>query len=722
MAEELRSTVPAVETATRLWQQWVWVRHEDRGFFRVIGVVDPAFFDIFTVPILEGDLSSLQTPHTALISTRTAELLFPEADPIGQTITVDHRYFKGDYLVTGVYEHPPETSSVDFDFLTSTRPVAQLGWWAEWRNFTADHVQTWMKLRLDQDPGHVEEALTSIVQSRHSPDYAKVVSYVLQPLDEIRLYGNREFGLGGGGDIRHIHTLGAIGLFIVVIACINFTNLATALATGRALEIGMRKTAGAHRGQLFGQFIVESLCLAFVGMLLTFLFATLAMPTFNELIERDLSLDLLSPTQLSATILVFIVVGLAAGWYPALHLSGFKPTEVLKGGQKQSGGWIRKSLVVGQFAISIGLVASTLVVYDQQTYTRDKHLGYSSEAVVVLPIFAADRSLNKQYESVKEAFLRHPSVLKATASQALMGRTAFSNQQQVEPEGKHGEDWKMYHVAVDEDFLDTYDMDIVAGRFISRDYPSDATNAWVLNETAVRRLGWTDPKTGSMNGALGRQMRWPLNGREGTVVGVVKDFHYRSLHEEIAPTFLFKWWPKWDRLSLKISMQNFEETKAHLERTWDRYIDGQPFRFYFLDESLRSQYADEKRIAETFGLVATLAIFVACLGLLGLASFAARRRTKEIGVRKVLGASVGSIILLIAREFVLLIVIASAIAAPIAYSTMDSWLERFHYRIDVGFDTLALAAISALVVALITVSYHAVRASSTDPVHALRYE
>ena len=356
----------------------------------------------------------------------------------------------------------------------------------------------------------------------------------------------------------------------------------------------------------------------------------------------------------------------------------------------------------------------------QQTFVGEKDLGFRRDQIVVVPIFAADRTLNRQFESVKEAFLRHPSVLQASASQLLMGGMSAGTRMTVEPEGKQGEEWKMYHLAVDEDFADTYDLRVVAGRFLSRDFPSDARNAWVLNETAVRDLDWMDPVTGSVDGALGRRMGW--FGRDGVVVGVVKDFHYKSLHEPITPLFLAKWQPKQDLLSLRVSMTDFDQTRAHLENTWDTYISGRPFEFYFLDDDLNRLYLDEQRVGETFGVVAVLAVFVACLGLLGLASFAAQQRTKEIGVRKVMGASVAQVVLLVSKEFVILVAIANAVAAPVAYFIMDRWLERFHYRIDVGVDVLALSGLLALIVAFVTVSYHALRASTADPVEALRYE
>ena len=733
MVSEIVASFPGVEAATRLFGRGTWVRHENRAFDRQIGVIDPAFFDVFTVPLVEGDPASLETPNTVFLSTETADLLFGNTDPMGKIIEVDHRYFRGDYLVTGLYVAPPATSTVRFDLLTTTTPVIHFGWWDRWRNYEG-HVEAWVLLKPGQDAATVEAGFPDVVRKNHAPTYAGTVSYSLQPLRETHLYARRDYGAiseaasttatthgTGRGDIRHIYTLGAIGLFVVVIACVNFTNLSTALASGRAREIGMRKTSGARRSQLFGQFIVESLCLAFVALLLTLVLTQLAIPKFNQLIQREISLVLVSPEQIAVLIAIFAAVGLAAGWYPALHLSSFRPTEVLKGGTVHGGGrWIRETLVVVQFTLSIGLVAATLTVHRQQAFAGAKDLGFKRDEIVVIPIFSADRMLNRDYESVKSAFLRHPTVQKATASQVLMGGMSGDIRVVVEPEGKHGEEWKMFHLAVDEDFADTYDLEIVAGRFLSRDFPSDATSAWVLNETAVLELGWADPQTGSMTGALGRQMKW--FGREGTVVGVVKDFHYKSLHEPITPLFLLKWWPKQDLLSLRISMTDFETTRAHLQKTWDVYIPGQPFQFYFLDEDIDQLYADEQRVGQTFGVVAALAIFVACLGLLGLTSYTVRQRTKEIGVRKVMGASVVNVVFLISKEFVVLVAVASTIAAPIAYFTMERWLDRFHYRIDVGIDLLALSGTLALVVALVTVSYHAFRASSTDPVEALRHE
>ena len=726
LAAALKNDFPEVRQVVRISNLGGWVRYKDRAFNHGFTLADESIFDAFTFPLVKGDAETvLQEPFSVVISEEMARKFFGDEDPMGKVVTAEGRYMGGDYKVTGIMADSPRHSTIRLNFVTATahRRLVRRVWdrWLpedSWRP-----LQTYVVLPEGYDRRELERKLPDLMEQYMGAEVRKHNTYHLQPFTRIYLYSNVDYGIGWYGDIAYVYLLSAIAFFILLIACINFMNLATARSANRAREVGMRKVVGAIRGQLIRQFLSESMLMAFLGMAVAVALARLALPSFNAFAGKELSLDALaSGTVLLGLLGVVVFVGLLAGSYPAFFLSAFRPVEVLKGRSKggSRGAWVRKGLVVFQFSASILFAIGTIVAYQQLGYMRNKKLGFNREQVVVLPIFSRDRAaqteyegpLSREYNRVKEAFLQHPNVLKASASHSLPGRVGKLDV--VRPEGIEGDAWRMHIMAVDEDFLDLYGIEVLQGRNFSGEIQSDLTEAFLLNETAVKRLGWTEP--------VGKTFEWPASYRKGRVIGVVRDFHTRSLKEKIGPMAMCMWRPKFNSLSLMVRGEDIPETMAFLEGKWKELLPVRPFRFWFLDEMLDWMYRGEMKFGQIFGLFALLAIIVACLGLFGLAAFVAEQRTKEIGIRKVMGASVWNLVRLLSIDFVVLVALANLIAWPVAYYGMDRWLRDYAYRIDLEVWIFALGGMLALGIALATVGTQAFRAARANPVEALRYE
>ncbi len=537
----------------------------------------------------------------------------------------------------------------------------------------------------------------------------------MQPFERIYLYSRVDYGISAYSDITYVYLFAIIGLFILLIACINFMNLATARSARRAREVGLRKVVGAYRAQLIQQFLGETFLTALLAGMLSLVIVKFSLPLLNNFAQKTIALEGQTLWYAIAGLFVLtVLVSVLAGGYPALFLSSFRPVMVLKGTLVSGArsGRLRQILVVFQFAISTFLIAGTYTVYQQLNYVQNKNLGFDKNLMIMTWLFATDRRLTDDYLNIKNEYLKHPNILKASASHSTMG---YGGQlDRVFPEGRGGEDWRMRVMGVDEPFLDTYNLELIAGRNFST--VADTSRAFILNETAVKRLGWTEP--------IGKAFGWSAYNREkGVVIGVVKDFHNRSLHEVIRPVAIAMWQPKFNVLSLKIRGEDIEETLKYIGELWQKYIPEKPFEYRFLDENLaRSYIMAEQRIGTLVTVFAGLAIVIACLGLFGLASFTAEQRTKEIGIRKTLGASVFNIVRLLSREFVILVLLADLIAFPLAYWIMNEWLAGFAYRIDLDAPIFVLSGLLTMAIAIMTVSTQAMRAALTDPATALRYE
>ncbi len=728
VAEAFKQDYPGVESVARLYS-WssVLVQHKDLRFVEEGWYfMDPEFFTLFSFPFLEGDPArALDSPESLVISASMADKYFGDSDPIGQTLRMEGKH---EFQVTGVVADIPVNSHIHFSFAASFNYVTDelVGYsMNEWGAFS--DLCTYVLLPSGMRPADLSRRIEGFMM-RHG-DYPPGLDrrVFLQPLTSIHLKSHLDGELEPNTHISNLIILGTIGLFLLLIACINYVNLATASSARRAREVGLRKVLGAEKARLIRQFLTESILIAMLALLLSLFLVELTLPTFSALVGTPI--DMIYAKDIGFLIgiaLLTLVVGMLSGLYPALFLSGYQPVKVLKGtpyGGRGSvhQGWLRKGLVVAQFALSILLIVGTLLVNQQLRYLRDARMGFDKEHMVMLPIFQAqqffDESVNEDYETVKYAIQTNPAVSTATACfKAPLAQYAINVS--VYPDGAQGENRYVFNLNfVDFDFVDTFGLELIAGRNFSKEFATDYHEAFILNEAAVRRMGYP-----SVEEAIGKKFTIGIGEMEGTVIGVSRDYHIASLRENIEPLILLHWPSLFSQVAVKVNGQNIPAALAHLEDTWNTFRPDSPFRYSFLDENIGLIYAQEAQtsaIVRTFSLIA---VFIACLGLFGLASFTAEKRTKEIGVRKVLGASVSRITYMLSTEFTKWVLLANVVAWPLAYWAMHSWLSGFAFRTRIGILPFLLAAAASLVIALLTVSLQAVRAAAADPIKSLRHE
>ena len=721
----LLNDFPEIKQAVRVWDYiGVRINHDGKRFIQRLCVADKNILDVFTFPLVKGDPKTvLQEPLSIVITETVAKNRFGDEDPIGKVFTIESPNFKGDYRITGILKDI-DNSVIRFDMLTTTitSPISQ-NYWNSWLPYNRIRkLKSYVLLPKGYDPEELESKLPEFMSRYMDKEICESSTYHLQPLTRIYLYSELDYGMKIVGSMAlgsavHVYMLSAIAGFILLVACINFVNLATARSVNRVKEVGLRKVVGAKRMQLIFQFLGESFLHSLLATSMAILLLALVLPEFNTLVGKKLlfQMDSFSSVFMKGLV-ISVVVGLLAGSYPAIFLSNLQPIKMLKGLTKTgvSGILFRKGLIVFQFVISGFMIIGALSVQKQLNYIQKKDLGFDKEHIVVLDVFAKNALLKEKYESVKYEFLKHPNVLKSTATHEFMGWFNPYPPSVVRTEDVSNAEWRMHKVAVDEDFLDMFDIELVAGRNFSGEIASDATHSFILNETAVKLLGWKEP--------IGKQFEWVEGNRKGSVIGVVKDFHVESLHKKIGPLFIYKDSEAFYWLSLKISGHNLSNTLEFLEATWKRFIPNEPFRFQFPDATLARMYRSETRMNNIVNILAGLATFIACLGLFGLSSFSVVHRIKEIGVRKVLGASTINIVSLVSKEFLLLVMIASLIVWPLAYYAVEKWLQNFAYRIYLGLEIFVLAGIFVVVTALATVSYNAIRASTVNPIDVLRHE
>ena len=733
----LEETFPEVETTVRIWQQWgVSAKYGERQGQYISALVDDNFLDVFDFPLIKGDLeTAFRLPYSAVITDDMAQHLFGDTDPMGKTFSIDIRSFPGEYTVTGIVKKSHLSSDLylpsDLYFqilLTTIPPVGETQEaWTMWKPLQLWRpIKTYVLLKAEQNAEILQAKMQSLLRSYMGDEVAAKNTYHLQPLHRVYLYGESDFNPAANSPIQKIYMLTVIGLIVVVIACVNFTNLATARAVTRKREVGVRKVVGAHRLQLMVQFLSESLLLTCATLLIALALVEICLPLFNQFVYSDLHLNAAiviagAPAVLTLT----LIVGLLAGWYPAFFLSSFRPVTALKSSAFSSPGstGLRKGLVVFQFGMSILLVICTLVVYQQLRFIDTKDMGFTRDHIVSLPIFLRDfkkesnpqMRLSARHQMVKQVFLEHPNILSASALRyRIMGYGGLPRL--IWPNGDRTKERTIRINEVDDSFFETFDIPLLRGRTFSADVASDTSQAIILNETAVRLLGWEDDP-------IGKQIKSPeFQNQTLTVIGVVKDYHSLTLREEIAPMGFLARWEVFYSLALRIRPENTAQTLSFLETQWKRFVPDEPFEYYFLDEIIDWIYFNEQLTGKMLGVFSLLAIFVACLGLFGLAAFMVQARTKEIGVRKILGASTPHLMMLLSREFMLLILLANGIAWPIAYYLMHDWLSGFAYQTDLNVLPFVASAIMALIIAFGTVSMQAIRAARSNPIDALRYE
>ena len=707
---------PEVVDAVRFFPlyQKTLVRHGDKRFYeeRLI-VADASLLDLFTFPLVLGDArTAFDDPNAILITERTAEKYFGQDNPLGKTLTFREQT---DYRVTGVLKNIPANSHFVFDMVLPLSQVTIARY--QYENFLHEwwdaSAYTYLLLQADASPAALAEKLPAVIE-KHVGDQFRTAGIetdlFLQPLTDIYLHSHLGRELGVNSHVAYIYIFTAIALLIVLISLINFVNLSTARSLVRAKEVGVRKAVGAHKRQLFYQFIAESTLLAFLALGGAVVLIALVLAPFNALTHKALTLhDHLA--YLAGIPLLAVGLSLLAGGYPALVLVSFDPLTALKGTlmTRSKRGFLRQALVVFQFVISIMLIVAVLVVNNQKDYLRNKALGFNKEEIIVIKL--NDLRLRWESEPLKSALLDLPNVSQVTFSQLIPG--VASLEQGYGAEGTQ-DMILMNTLLIDDDFLRTYDVAVRAGRDFSAERPTDRTAAFVINEAAAGHLGWADP--------LGKQLKWGVTQKWGTVIGVVQDFHFQSLHHQIDPLVLHIE-PNWYRyISVKTTTEELAQTMAQLEAVWRRFSPDFPFDYFFLDERIGQLYGKEAQLNTITASFSGLAILITCLGLFGLAAFTAERRTKEIGVRKVLGASTAHILVLLCGNFAKLVMLAVVVATPMAYLAMNRWLEDFAYRIEIPWWTALVAGAAALVIALLTVSYQSMKAALTDPVETLRYE
>ncbi len=681
------------------------LKYQDKRFEQRGKRVDPDFFKIFSFPFIIGDPNTaLIDPTAIVVSENLAKKLFDDKDPIGEIIYVDNHL---DCKVTGVIENVPHNSHLQFDFL---RPFEEGEWTHNWNDWS---YYTYVLLQKNSSIHEVNQKINDCFKKYKSPT-KNIAKYTLQPLNQIHLYSNFKFDIEGNGDIQYVYIFTLIAIFILLIACINFMNLSTARSANRAKEIGIRKVVGSIRIQLVKQFFSESILMAFIAYIIAMFLVELILPMFNSFSGKHLSFNSLEYPLILSSLAIIIITGIVAGSYPAILLSSLRPIKVLRNTTKLDtrGANFRKVLVVTQFALSIGLIISTMVVANQFNFMRNAKLGFNKENLLYLPLRGIS---GERIESLKTEILRHPNIVNVSASSSLLTEM-LDGTTGAEWEGKE-EDQKiqMQYMAVDYDYMDTFKMQMAQGRFFSKEFATDANEGVILNEAAIKAMELKSP--------IGKRFScfWKPDAR---IIGVISDFNYRPLREELEPLIMGVISDRVNYLTIRTKpiQSGISDLIHFLESKWKEYNYDYPFEFHFLDDTIDRLYAAEQQMSIIYKYFAFLAIFIACLGLFGLASYSAERRTKEIGIRKVLGASEIKIVGMLTMDFTKWILFANLIAWPIACYAMNKWLQNFAYHIDIQWWVFVLAGGIALVIAFFTVSWQAIRAATANPVEALRYE
>ena len=714
---------PEVEVSTRLRRYGdPVVRYKDKAFSEERWYwADGTFFDVFTVPFLQGDpKTALIKPNSVVISESMAHKYFGTQDPLGKSLNTDNRR---DYQITGVIEDVPHNSHVHYDFLASFITIED----GSDQNWISNNFPTYFVLKEGISHRDFETKLQLIVGKYVSPQLETVfgatldemeasggsIKYFITPLTDIHLHSHLRFEHEPNSDIAYVYIFTVVAFAILLIACVNFINLATARSASRAKEVAVRKTVGSKRGQLIRQFLAETVVLGFLATLVALPIIQFLLPFFNNLTGKDLAVAYLQNMYTIPVLIgVALFVGLLAGIYPALFLASFDPVAVLKGevvGRSQRA-WMRNVLVVFQFTVSVVLIIGTLVVYRQLNYIQNKNLGFNKDQVVVIK--KAD-DIGQKIRAYKQELLRLSGVLSASNSSNLIGDFFGDNlyRQIDQPKEKNQLIWRMW---ADQDYSKTFGLEFIQGRYFTEE-AQEGRREVVLNESGAKILGYEE--------AVGQRII-DIEGRDFTIIGVVKDFHFESLHKELNPLIIHPYSPRGSGryLSIRVRAENIKETLAAMKKTWEKYALNQAFEYEFFDDHFAQLYRSEEKTGTIFFSFSLLAILIASLGLSGLTAFITQQRTKEIGIRKVLGASVSGILFLYTKQFTRWVIVANIIAWPLAYFAMNKWLENFAYRASIGVGTFVLSALLALLIALLTVSFQSIRAAIANPADCLRYE
>lgn len=708
----LKSEFPEVEAVTQFVSGGYTIKQGEEYVREPEGVfVDPAFFDVFSVETVAGEPEQgLQRPNTIVLTETMAGRYFGNANPIGKSIERND----GQLLeVVGVVKKYPAQSHLQFDFMVSSDVLSYLKDRREqWGSAT---VLTYFTLHPGSDAGQLQQKLQTYVDEKIADeDYRQgnnFTSFPFQALTGIHLGERLESDISQGGSMTSVWLFGIIAVFILLLACINFTNLTTARSVVRAQEVAVRKVLGSQRRQLIAQFFTEAVLYIAIGLVLALAVTSLALPAFNAFSEKQLAVHtLFSPGFLLAIAGFGVLTTFLTGIIPATILSSFTPAKILKEkiATLKGGGWLREGLVVLQFAISAGLIIGTLVVQDQLQFLQEKQLGFDQEQVLVI-----DRatSLRNNYEPFLEQLKKLPYVESATVAQGVPG-DEFDSSVFVPEKPSNYDATSLTYSFVNTDFVETMKIKVVAGRDFSADMLTDSS-ACLINQSAAEKLGWDDP--------LGKTLSYG-GYDERRIIGVVEDYSFRSLHHEVEPIVLMTTNWRLSKIAIRLQAGNAATHIAGIQAAWKDFAPQAPMEYSFLDQDFQALYQSETRMGQVFGMFSILAIFIACLGLFGLAAFLTQQRTKEIGIRKILGATTANLVSLLSRDFLKLVIIALIIASPLAWYLMNAWLEDFAYRINIQWWVFVLAGLLAVGIAFLTVSFQSIKAALTDPVDSLRSE
>lgn len=722
LSSALREEFPEVVHAARLVKEPRDVRvKEDNTVEKRFFYADPSLFDVFTIPLLQGDpRNALNQPNSVVITESTARKYFKNENPLGKILRIDG---EKSYQITGVAEDVPSSSHFHFDFLASISSLQRVQ--RNRDNWDESFLYTYFVLDDNASPEQLEAKFPQMVEKYIGPGIEAAFGmslkewseksgnsfrYYMQRLKDIHLRSNLMSEIEVNGDIRYVYIFLIVGFMTLLIACINFVNLATARSMSRAKDVGIRKVLGADKPRLISQFLTNSVVMSVMALILAMILVGVFLPFLNELSGKDLTLNILeNPGLIGAIAGVIVMVGILAGSYPAFYLASFQPAGVLRGkvrqGAKSSDA--RKGLVIFQFSITITLLICSVMIHKQLFFMENKKLGFREDQILVI---SHAHALGSQIESFKGEIGRNPLILNASASSSIPGEEFGSHS--ISHEGASLEKRNVVnYLMIDDDFLGTYGLELKEGRGFSRDFLTDQ-RAVLVNESAVKSLGLEDP--------IGKKMGTRTLNR--TIIGVVKDFHFSSVREKIEPLALYRTDQGWNYISVRIQPENLSKSIPFLKRQWETFVRTEPFEFYFLDEKMNQLYSFEHKIGRLSSVFSFLAVAIACLGLFGLASFTAERCTKEIGIRKVFGASVLNIVVMQSKEFTKWVLAANAVAWPAAFFLMKNWLRNYAYRVDLGVWVFLVSAAGTYLLALLTVSYQSVKSATANPIHSIRNE
>lgn len=723
LAPALLENYPQAEAAVRVfgWGDARLVQEGERRFFESsVFFAEASLFDVLSFRFLQGRPDkALERPNTLVITRRMAEKYFGVEDPIGRTLTMNNY----EYEITGVIENAPYNTHLKADFLASMKTIEDEGWMSNWHG---TECYTYIKLQPGVDPAAFEEQIMRIGFEYVGDLWkarGKECFFHLQPISDIHLHSHLRNEIEPPGNLSTVLLMGGIGVLMLLVACINFVNLATARSIDRAREVGLRKVIGGLRRDLMLQFWGESFILVLMATLVSLLFIILALPFFNDLAGTSFGMkDLLrSSTGLLLTGII-LFCGIGAGLYPSFQLSSFQPAALMRGFSQRGkrGSRLREIMVVFQFVISILLTIGTLTVFQQILFMKNQHPGFDRVQKLVIPV-RGGVSIRENFTSVKNTLIQHPSISGASASSHVPGMQMNNfTISLVDEEDRKNQG--MYHMYIDADFIPLYGIGMVAGRAFQSDRTTDFSDwervgGFILNEAAVKAFRFHQPYE-----ALGKRLNTGCGGREGMIIGVTKDFHYRGLQSAVEPLIMECFPARFQCLTLSLNTEKLDASIHHVTKTWEQFYPDVPLESYFLDAFFDREYRAEERLGKNVGVFTGMGLIIACLGLLGLASFTAEQRTKEIGIRKTVGAPTYRIVLMLSREYAKWVLAANIVAWPMAWFLMNRWLSSFATRTPIRLWIFILSGFAALVVAIVTVGAQSIKAALANPVKCLKYE